>query len=275
MQKIIYINSLSFSGSTIMDLVLGLHPQITGLGELYQFLIQRPVNFNTYKCTCGNLLKDCPFWADYQKIYNLELNNDLDFITKYENFIDYFQSKKGKKQIIVDSSKHQTALKKLYKLSTFGKIDLKVIFLLRDVRAFSLSRKYHRSKNNKWNNLLESQLRWWYINKISKCFLDNNEIDYLQIGYEELCFYPKYILNKICKFIGVNFSDKLLDSPAETGSHTARGNPMRVSKKKRKKIMYDSRWLRNRKVSLVYSLLPFVAKWNSKNVYSNTKNFFV
>ena len=37
-QKILYIAGLGHSGSTILDLSLGSHPDITGLGEIYTLL---------------------------------------------------------------------------------------------------------------------------------------------------------------------------------------------------------------------------------------------
>ena len=68
MNKIIYIASLGHSGSTILDMSLGCHPLIVGLGEVAPLLKARRDDFfndefNSYKCSCGEDMWTCSFWS--------------------------------------------------------------------------------------------------------------------------------------------------------------------------------------------------------------------
>src|SRR5262245_43457673 len=64
--KIIFIASLSHSGSTLLDLMLNAHPQVASAGELKQ--LSRCARFERrgrrHRCTCGaKSLWDCTFWS--------------------------------------------------------------------------------------------------------------------------------------------------------------------------------------------------------------------
>jgi hypothetical protein len=62
--KYIYICGAGHSGSTLLDLVLGSHSQITSLGEITHF--QRIVRENQL-CTCGVPIDECEFWPSVLK----------------------------------------------------------------------------------------------------------------------------------------------------------------------------------------------------------------
>lgn len=63
--KIVYIASLARSGSSALALLLGTHPNLISLGEVYQVLGPRfdvlTSRSSKVKCTCGNLPFDCVF----------------------------------------------------------------------------------------------------------------------------------------------------------------------------------------------------------------------
>jgi len=59
MIDVLYLNSASFSGSTLMTFMLAAHPAIATVGELKATGI---VNFERYRCSCGQGLRTCPFW---------------------------------------------------------------------------------------------------------------------------------------------------------------------------------------------------------------------
>jgi len=60
MKKIIYILGLSYSGSTILDLLLGLHPKIFGFGEL-NLVYKEQIDFKKRYCSCGKKYQSVPF----------------------------------------------------------------------------------------------------------------------------------------------------------------------------------------------------------------------
>ena len=68
--KVIFIASLSHSGSTLLDLMLNAHPELVSVGELKQ--LSRFARFSKPKqprCTCGTLsLWDCDFWKSVNDV---------------------------------------------------------------------------------------------------------------------------------------------------------------------------------------------------------------
>lgn len=54
-----YIMSPSFSGSTLLTLLLAQHPRIATVGELKENNLGK---LSEYRCSCGELLLQCPFW---------------------------------------------------------------------------------------------------------------------------------------------------------------------------------------------------------------------
>lgn len=62
----VYIAARGHSGSTLLELLLGGHPRMTAVGEIYRFNIQfsranRPDR--TGLCSCGKRPIDCPVWS--------------------------------------------------------------------------------------------------------------------------------------------------------------------------------------------------------------------
>lgn len=56
---LVYIASPSYSGSTLLTFLLGAHPDIGTVGELKW----GEIDLETYRCSCGELLRECPFWT--------------------------------------------------------------------------------------------------------------------------------------------------------------------------------------------------------------------
>lgn len=65
--KVLYIAGAGHSGSTLLDIVLGSHPDIRGVGELQQ-LPHRVWNADEY-CSCGARAKSCPFWSEVWQLW--------------------------------------------------------------------------------------------------------------------------------------------------------------------------------------------------------------
>jgi hypothetical protein len=58
---ILYVLSPSFSGSTLLTLLIAQHPAIATIGELKAARVGATPG---YKCSCGGLLTDCEFWRE-------------------------------------------------------------------------------------------------------------------------------------------------------------------------------------------------------------------
>ncbi len=68
------IECLAFSGATLLSFLLDSHPQIASIGEM-DGLIARE-NPDEYLCSCGQKIKDCPFW---QSVSTAMEQRDVDF----------------------------------------------------------------------------------------------------------------------------------------------------------------------------------------------------
>ena len=70
--KLIYITGKGHSGSTILDLLLGNHPQISSGGEFRG--LWKPNHQK--KCSCGRQILECDYWERIRKAYMAALNID-------------------------------------------------------------------------------------------------------------------------------------------------------------------------------------------------------
>lgn len=265
MRKIVYIIGLSHSGSTILDLLLGAHPKMLGLGEIRHLLMGKKTSLEGVKdvCSCGQLLKNCIFWKDYDS--HTKENNHKNYISKYKGVLKLLSDKYGDDIIAVDSTKQISALAELLKSQEF---DIKVIFILRDVRGWTFSMKSKKEVGLK-NKIIASNMYLWFQDNLKiKKFLDKEGVSYIQIGYEELCFQTEYILKAICNFIGIEF-DKEMIKLDKSKSHIVFGNRMKVDREKKANILYDNKWFLSYPINFFYFLLFPIAKWNEKNVYLN------
>lgn len=65
MIRVGYVLSHAFSGSTLISLMLGAHPDITAAGEFHGGsveLLHQPRAADEYVCSCGENVLVCPFW---------------------------------------------------------------------------------------------------------------------------------------------------------------------------------------------------------------------
>jgi hypothetical protein len=73
MRKLAYILASSHSGSTLLAMLLGAHPELCTIGEVAIGNIGNP---DGYRCSCGALIKKCPFW---RSVDERMLEKGLDF----------------------------------------------------------------------------------------------------------------------------------------------------------------------------------------------------
>ena len=266
--KFVYIYGLGYSGSTILNILLGTHPKIIGIGEFYTSFKEKKLDFTGRICSCGEPLDQCNFWSKYQYIYEEYTQGRISCWKGYKKFLEEFYNNNPDK-ILVDSSKRRDFFKEIANnLNEDRLIDLRTLYLLRDVRGFSVSLRKRRDNRDRWGNIFLYQLGWWYKQKKFKNEVEDSYSDYLQLGYEELILKNEKSLKAICNFLDVSFLDKMLEGPSASSSHTCSGNPIRT-KSRKNKLVYDCKWFEDYWVNLSYSLLPFVARWNKKNVYNN------
>ena len=101
-------------------------------------------------------------------------------------------------------------------------------------------------------------------------FIDKNNINHIDIGYEELCLYPDVIMKRICEFLDITYDDGMVN-PVNSDSHIGLGNGMQTNPQKNSNIRYDYRWLLDGGVNTVYTSMPWVSRYNMRKVYSNLR----
>lgn len=293
-QELVFILGLSHTGSTLLDLTLGNHPRYIGLGEIYQVI--RP-DFNRFQnnelCSCGKLQNDCPFWGRVAEV--LAKNSDQNIQKRYELVLHVFRDIFGKDQIPVDSSKLPEALNLARRIVG---IDLKTVYLIRDVRAWTVSRLNARknnpanfSKNGMYVKRLTYQnpikmlflkffvpflttrpfyyfLLWYYQNRKLRSMLEEQKISSFGISYEELGLYPEKTVPKLFQYLGVEEGGVNL-SPYNSQSHILVGNKKKADPACRRRIVYDNQWMYRREWLVSAAIFQNIIKYNNKEVYRN------
>lgn len=275
MNNIVFISSLDHSGSTMLDQMLGSHSQIVGLGEIawtiYHFNHHREILLSQM-CSCRNIARECDFWGEVIAGWD-SIQGDVSNENGYQIVQQVFKKNYGDQICLLDSSKYLPALTTVKSLPS---TNIKVLYLLKDVRSFTISRVDRiREKHNKENYWLPFKqfLAWYRINSSLYNYLVANDLEFFKIGYEEVSINPLKIMQLISNFIGINFEEETL-YPGNSSSHGLFGNPMRLQSEK-DRIIYDSRWFTRSEWILPSLIFRKMMAYNIKNVYSNNiSNFF-
>lgn len=287
-KEIVFIAGLGRSGSTLMDLIVGGLPGYVGVGEVFQ-LIRPDTHFldqtGEIMCSCGLNMDKCDFWS--QVIPRLRSNKNETPQKKYEIFLQYFREIYGNNYIPVDSSK---TLRSLATLRSIQGINIKVIYLIRDVRGWTISWRdtYRRTKEFSISDLIKKHGTkawkgfinrtsifcfwvWYYRNREMQRFLKRENVLDLQLGYEELALYSEYSVNLICSFLDAPNTDSV-PQLSDSKSHSILGNRMRSQKEKKQGIFYDNRWFYKSDWTLPSVLFPNIMRYNNNEVYRNVRN---
>ena len=274
---LLLIRGLGHSGSTILDLALGAHPQLIGLGEAVRVL-ERPRLGEEHKgpqqlrgdlrferrCTCGELAGDCPVWGPL--LAWLPAHDDRPLAEKFNRLIEPLTA--SSPRWLVESFQ---ADEQLLEAQALGR-PVRVIQLTRDVRSWvhSESRRgverHGRGGTVGWR----SMLRWWRINRRWEQRLNRSGCAVFRLGYEELALAPEQALRQLCAWLEVGFDPAMLRPGLNSSSHIVSGNRIRFDPRQSLAIRYDAAWLSSAALSLrLAPLLPAVARLNRRLVYSN------
>jgi hypothetical protein len=239
--------------------MLGCYRRIIGLGEIYGVL-NDILRAHKSLCGCGETATDCSFWGWLLKQLFAAPEND-----RYKMVFNEFKHQHPN-MIPVDSSKNIKALKQL---QTIDGLDIRVIYLVRDVRAWIASYRKYPGKGLRQKSAMRLYLRWYKNNKAIEKYLNQSGLDVYQIGYEELILNKHQSMKKLSEFIGVDGDSCEL---TESLTHNLGGNRMLHDKRKRQRVVYDARWMTNKEWILPSILFPMVIQWNNRHVHGNIKN---
>ncbi len=274
MIDLVYIASPSYSGSTLLTFLLNAHPEIATIGELKWGTI----DWETYRCSCGALLRECDFWREVQsKVQAQGLNFDLlrpdtdfrlrehaltDRILRARNGGAVFENLRDAAIALLPASRRSwptiaainraaiSAILELQDASIFvdaSKDPVRLRHLLRTgdyrVRVIQLIRDgrgvtWSTIKNKKLS-LREAAEDWAKTHgQIERLANVVGPDNYLALRYEDLCTKLSDCREKIFDFIGVDAA--AADNDYRRAEHHILGNSMRLSPDG--EIRLDEKW---------------------------------
>lgn len=246
--KLPYVHMIAtaYSGSTLLGTLLDSHPEITTVGELITPVREGRLvrEGGDYPCSCGSLLLECPHFTALVERCR-ERGVELDFLD-YEIRID--GSLLGRcmpghrkrvaramercttiaralldvtgKRVFLDTSKD---LSPVPHLARHPELDLKVLHLVRDPRAFLHSTRKRRevkaaSLSRHWRHIHARSL------ELGKSLGPER---FRSLSFESFCARPDETLEELCSFLGVE-SVPLRDRADEVVHHIM-GNRARLA----------------------------------------------
>ena len=282
MKTIIYIAGLYHSGSTVLERKLTFSSSIIGLGEIFKYLTDGPEDF----CSCGSKSSECNFWSKIN-LKSYSRNKSKETLDKeYKYILDRVQEFDKNIEFIIDGSKchpkstisNYKNLKGLFFHSRNSAHNLKVIRLFRDPRSWvpSIVRREKRFKRKNllyfiYFSFIGRCLRWaqWIImNRLIDDFIYQNNLEFINISYEDLCLKTENTIARLNKFLNLDIplEDKI---PERANSHITVGNPSRLNPKIKNEISYDTRWIEGKPNLLDYLFTRIFFRYIKKKVYNS------
>lgn len=268
-----YIMGPSYSGSTLLTLLLADHPEIATVGELKATSMG---DISSYRCSCGELLTSCSFWYKVKRMMQ-EQGRDFDF----SDFKTHFRAEKNPltdrllraslrgplfevmrkigfllspsarraRQGIIDQNR--TLIEIICTLQQAGtflddsKEPVRLKFLLAagwwDIRVIHLIRDGRGITNSymRHNNATMAQAAQEWVQTQQECnrmarLLGKSRC--LTVHYEELCHKPEKTLTAIHQFLGL---EPGASSSSKRTKHIM-GNQMRLGSLQ--DIRLDEKW---------------------------------
>ena len=222
--KVLFILGSGHCGSTILDILLGSHSKVCGVGEIETYVRRYK---NKEKCACGEIASRCYFWSrvteglkinndwkvgrkkldillDNQEFYfasdGSEINKDK-YIKKQEELYEKIQDHTGC-ELIVDSSKYP---QRVSLLSGSNKINPIILHLVRDGKGvtYSYLKKYENSLRYIW--------KWFAINFKTELLKNRIKCNCVFLKYSDLSKKPKRSIERILSGVGLEYEEQMLN----------------------------------------------------------------
>ena len=271
-----YILAASYSGSTLLAMLLGSQPEACTVGEMRAPRLAEP---DSYLCSCGEPIRQCRFWTDVSKRMASRGIADFDITRAHLSIHDtsnnylhrvlkplprgplletarsaallispawknHLRSVQFRNVALVEVLREITGAKTIVDSS---KIALHLRYLLRTsglkIKTIWLIRDGRAVATSMLGhgtkNMEEAALSWRRNNEAAERVLqDLPDSQWMRVRYEELCRQPEAILRGICSFLGMNTREIALDFRSHE-QHVL-GNDMRL--KSTSDIRVDERW---------------------------------
>lgn len=235
---LIYIAGSSYSGSTLMDLLLGSHPAVESLGEVKKIpFVQASVHKGAQaKCNCGSTVSECGFWQQIlgtgKAFDEKDPRSNADLFARALAFRD--------RGTVLDNSKNSG---RAMMLSRSGLFEMNVLHVVRDSRAvvFSHRRKAERRTRDDSFRLFPTARHWNRLNlQLAGSFERGSSARYLRVRYEDLVADPAKETGRILEKLGLVWTPQILQF-RESCHHGIEGNRMRLGNSQ--EIVRDAEYL--------------------------------
>lgn len=277
--SVLFIAGWGRSGSTILENILGQHPDMQPVGEI-KFIWDRGLKQGR-PCGCGTPIPDCPFWsAVFERAFGGVAQIDVDrWIRASESFRsrhlpvmlmpaardwyrrDLWEYRHATARLyraihevsgakwIIDSSKYPPHA---FLLQQIREIELKVLHVTRDPRAvaFSWQRRKVDLETPDGDEMPRMSpaltgVYWSGWNEATRRLTASAHTPRKLVRYEDFAEAPRRTTDELIEWIGVEGnaspfrSERIVHLAA---SHTVSGNPIRFDVGE-VSINVDSRWL--------------------------------
>ena len=249
--SVAYILGAGHCGSTLLSMLLNGHSEMLALselrkiggllgpraaarqpnpleGELWQKVRARYEE--SYGAPFDQLAIDHPSWKTFVGWSREELGA---WVEPQIRLLDCVAAESGRR-ILIDSSK---SWQQLYLLRRSGRVRIKVLHALRDGRAVL------HSYNRKYDDFLFSFGQWVKPTAMAAVLRPMfGEDEWLTVRYEDLATRPGEVLDRVCRFLGIEFEPAML----RFRSHRwfgIQGN--RMAHGKSEEIRLDEKWRRD------------------------------
>lgn len=201
----IFIAGAGHSGSTLLGLLLGSHPESFYAGEAAKTRFLGDDRKPEHKRVCKLCGPDCPVWGDFSVATSPDLYEQL--------------AQRTRAKVVIDSTKNLTWLDTQTNAVRNHGGQPALIFLQRDGRAVinSRVRKYPE------RDLETLIVSWVQRMQETQVLFDVFDGPKTKVRYEELASAPSKTLRLICQRLGVPFDPAMLDF-ASHEHHVLGGN---------------------------------------------------
>lgn len=276
--RVVYIAGVGRSGSTVLDTVLGNHPQIASVGELCN-LAERGWVRGEF-CACGVPVRQCAWWQQVRRRWAERIG--CDDAEEYARLVRQFEEghfstaqaalrrlaqqadfhrycawtralfeairEVSGKPIIVESSKRAA---RAWALMQIPEIDLRMIHLVRDCRgvAWSLQKKFAEDPKRGLASLNQTHRAWraacvWLSGNLQTAWVLRRAPAgrWTRIRYEDYVQRSDDALTAIGQLAGVDMSglrEALAAGTEMEVGHTAAGNRVRMNGRVRMRLDRD------------------------------------
>lgn len=254
---IVYIGGYGRSGSTLLDVLLGSHPQAVSLGEVRY--AQRHIDRGVTVCGCGSAADACSLWGDQRVKSTLAAYHATRSRSLLEGWWGYLLAiraagagsygattfdlyhalaETAEADVLVDSSKTAGgARSRPYLLHRLAGLPVKLVHLSRDPRSVNRSVRSGSNEARETGEDLDTRfaglrgtLGWLFANLAALLagWLIGRD-NYLRLRYEDLIAEPEASLRRLWQFSGLepHIMDETLErGPGLTPAHVIGGNRM-------------------------------------------------